>query len=84
MNYEIITTIQDKAGWIDSNCADITFYNTGVSPVNINQGIVLTTGQEFEISAQKGETDRTRYQIFFTNTAVKTELTIVKKVYRDK
>ena len=85
--YKILFFVFQKSQFIDSNCGDITFKNTGLSPIVINQGYTLmpnavdpNNGDYLLIQANEGEFDVTRYEFKFTNLAVNCQLTVIKKV----
>lgn len=67
--------------YIISDCADITFYNTGTSNVNVN-GVILLPNQTIQFSANVNEIDTTKYYFFFDNTGVNS-CTIIRKLYVD-
>lgn len=65
---------------VRSDCADITFYNTGTSVVTINSALPLQPGQSISFSANAGEIDRTIYSFSFS-AAGTNSITIFRKIY---
>ena len=66
--------------YIQSDCADITFLNTGTSNVNVN-GIVLLPNQSLAFNANFNEIDTTKYSIFFSGTGANS-CTVIRKMYK--
>lgn len=81
INYKIDILSYVANNSVKSDCADITFYNTGSSPVTINNGIVLSQNQSLTINANENETDRTIYNFAFDDTISPKNLTVFRKVY---
>lgn len=65
---------------VQSNCADITFYNVGTSNVKINNALPIFPGGSITLSANAGELDRTVYNFAFTSPGVNI-LVVIRKVY---
>lgn len=74
-------SIYQVGQYIKSECADITFYNTGTSNVNVN-GIVLLPNQTIAFSANENEIDKTKYSFFFIGAGTQS-LTVIRKLYID-
>jgi len=74
-------SIYQVGQYIKSECADITFYNTGTANVSVN-GIVLLPNQTLSFSANQNEIDKTKYSFFFTGTGSQS-LTVIRKLYID-
>jgi hypothetical protein len=67
--------------YILSDCADITFLNTGTSNVNVN-GIILLPNQSLVFSANQDEIDTTKYSMFFVGAGAQS-CTVIRKYYVD-
>jgi hypothetical protein len=78
--YKIDVLNYTKGQSVRSDCADITFYNTGQSNVVINSAVTLTPGQSISFAANANEIDRTLYNFNFTNT-VQPSIAIFRKIY---
>jgi len=68
--------------YVLSNCADITFINTGTSNLIINQGITLLPNQSLAFSANENEEDTTNYSFFFSGAGTNS-CTVIRKLYKD-
>ena len=73
--------IYQKGQYLQSDCADITFYNTGTTNINVN-GIIILPNQTLGFSANAGEIDVTKYQFFFVGVGTNS-LTVIRKLYVD-
>jgi hypothetical protein len=67
--------------YISSDCADITFLNTGSTNVNVN-GIILLPNQSLVFNANEGEIDTTKYSMFFVGAGAQS-CTVIRKYYVD-
>ena len=67
--------------FIQSDCADITFLNSGTANVNVN-GIILLPNQTISFSANFNEIDTTKYYMYFVGTGVQS-CTVIRKMYKD-
>ena len=65
---------------VRSDCADITFYNSGLSNVIINSAVVIFPNGSFTLNANAGEIDRTIYNFKFDGAGVN-QLTVIRKIY---
>jgi hypothetical protein len=74
-------SIYQNGQYIKSDCADITFYNTGTANVNVN-GIILLPNQTLAFSANQCEIDKTKYSFFFSGAGTQS-LTVIRKLYID-
>lgn len=64
--YYYHTLVYTQSNFIESNCGDITFRNTGFnSVVIINNGIQLNGGQFITLPCNEGELDITKYNFTF-------------------
>lgn len=77
--YKIDVLNYRENGYVNSDCADITFYNTGNVNIVLNGALTLTPGQSIVFSANAGEIDRTIYR--WTIGAGSGSLTIFRKIY---
>lgn len=68
-------------GSVLSNCADITFYNSGANNVTINSAVTLYTGQSISFSANNDELDTTIYYFTFQDTGKDNNLIVFRKEY---
>jgi len=66
---------------VRSDCADITFYNSGQDNVIINSAVVIFPNGSFTLNANAGEIDRTVYNFKFLNVANLKQLTVIRKIY---
>jgi hypothetical protein len=80
ISYKIDVLNYFDNGQVNSNCSDITFYNTGTSVVTLNSALPLQPGQSINFNANAGELDRTIYTYFFSGAGTNS-LTIFRKVY---
>lgn len=78
--YKIDILNLNSNGAVRSDCADITFINSGTSTIVINNALQLTSGNSITISANKDEIDRTIYNYFFTG-AGSNILVVFRKIY---
>ena len=74
--YQFVTT-----GSVESNCSDITFYNSGENPVLINNAVTLTNGQSLYINANNDELDITNYFFTFQDSVKPSQLIVLMKTY---
>lgn len=74
-------SIYQQGQYIQSDCADITFLNTGSSSVNVN-GIILLPNQSLAFNANQNEIDTTKYYSFFQGVG-SNSLTVIRKFYVD-
>lgn len=77
--YIIEITVLNQNNSVSSNCNAITFLNTGVGTVKIND-FVLAANVSLVIEGNENEMDITSYQVMFPNNAG--NLTIFKKIYK--
>lgn len=68
--------------YIQSDCADITFYNTGSNNVSVN-GVILLPNQTIQFSCNVNEIDVTKYLFFFIVGTGTNQLTVIRKLYVD-
>jgi hypothetical protein len=66
---------------VRSDCADITFYNSGLDTVIINSAVVIFANGSFTLNANAGEIDRTIYNFRFENANTNQQLTVIRKTY---
>jgi len=78
--YKIDVLNYTAAQSVRSDCADITFYNTGNANVIINSAVTLTAGQSISFAANAGELDRTIYDFKF-GTGSQPKIAIFRKIY---
>jgi hypothetical protein len=78
--YKIDVLNYTAAQSVRSDCADITFYNTGNANVIINSAVTLTAGQSISFAANAGELDRTIYDFKF-GTGNQPKIAIFRKIY---
>jgi len=71
--------IFQTAQYILSDCADITFLNSGASNINVN-GIILLPNQSLAFTANVGEMDTTKYYIYFLGAGT-SSATVIRKYY---
>ena len=75
--------IKTQNGFIDSYCADITFFNSSpFTSVQINNAFVLQPGQSISFPVNKDELDTTKYNYRFYATPGTQQLTIITRKYR--
>jgi len=79
-DYKIDVLTLNKQQDVRSDCADITFFNTGTSIITLNNAVPIPAGSSISFSANRGEIDRTIYKINFSNTGTKS-CTIFRKKY---
>lgn len=68
--------------YITSDCADITFLNSGTSNVVVNQAITLLPNQSIQFNCNQNEIDTTNYNIYFSGTGANS-CTVIRKMYVD-
>ena len=66
---------------VRSDCADITFYNSGLDTVIINSAVVIFANGSFTLNANAGEIDRTIYNFRFEGANTNQQLTVIRKTY---
>jgi len=76
---DILTYVQNNS--VRSDCADITFYNSGQDNVIINSAVVIFPNGSFTLNANAGEIDRTIYNFKFLDVANLKQLTVIRKIY---
>jgi hypothetical protein len=79
--YKIDVLQYNASNQVFSNCADITFYNTGTNDATINNGLTLSPGQSIVFSANNDELDTTLYTISFQNNGKLNSLVVFRKIY---
>lgn len=80
--YKIDFLQYTTTGAVLSNCADITFYNSGSNPVTINNAILLYQGQSVSFQANNDELDTTLYTFSFpSSTTLNSNLIVLRKNY---
>jgi len=65
---------------VKSDCADITFANTGTTNITINGSLVISPFQSLTLTANKDEIDRTIYSFFFSGAGTN-KLVVFRKIY---
>ena len=83
--YNVLFQKYQTSQYIESNCSDITFINSGLTNVYIN-GFLLVPNASIGFTAQFNEIDTTKYLINFptdpiTEKSTNNELSIIKKVF---
>jgi hypothetical protein len=78
--YKIDILNLNRNGAVRSDCADITFVNSGTATITINNALQITTGNSLTISANNNEIDRTIYNYFFTGGGSQV-LVVFRKIY---
>lgn len=78
--YKIDVLNYASNGSVRSDCADITFINSGTSTVVLNNALRIPSGQSITITANKDEIDRTIYNFFFDG-AGSNVLVVFRKIY---
>jgi hypothetical protein len=79
--YKIDVLNYTAAQSVRSDCADITFYNTGFDNVILNSALTLTPGQSISFSANANEIDRTIYNFSFSGINNFKSIAIFRKIY---
>lgn len=69
-----------ESGIVESNCADITFVNSGTDDVIINGSLTLTTDASISIQAEAWEMNTTKFNVVFS-TSVAPSLLVIRKHY---
>jgi len=77
--YVIDITVLNQNNTVASDCNAITFVNTGVGTVKIND-FVLAVNTSLVIEGNENEIDITSYQVMFPSNAG--NLTIFRKYYK--
>lgn len=78
--YKIDTLNLTQDGSVKSDCADITFINSGTSNVVLNNSLTIPSGTSITITANKDEIDRTIYNYYFTGGGSNI-LIVFRKIY---
>lgn len=81
IDYYVTFAVIQLGGYIPSDCAEITFINSGTANVVINSALTLVPGQSLSIQGNNFEIDRTSYQIAFAQTGI-SSLTYIRKFYK--
>ena len=68
--------------YLQSDCSDITFYNTGSNNVSVN-GVILLPNQTIQFNCNQNEIDVTKYYFFFIAGTGANQLTVIRKLYVD-
>jgi hypothetical protein len=66
---------------VRSDCADITFYNSGQDTIIINSAVVIFANGTFTLNANANEIDRTIYNFKFEGLSNNKQLTVIRKIY---
>jgi hypothetical protein len=80
IQYKIDTLNLLSDGSVKSDCADITFYNSGTTTVVLNNSLSIASGTSISITANVGEIDRTIYNYYFTGAGTN-NLIVFRKIY---
>lgn len=75
-----VLNLYEPNGSVKSDCADITFFNSGTANVVLNNALTIYAGQSITLSANAGELDRTIYTYFFSGAGTR-KLIVFRKVY---
>lgn len=78
--YKIDTLNLTQNGSVKSDCADITFYNSGTTTIVLNNSLNIAPGTSITITANKDEIDRTIYNYYFTGVGTNI-LIVFRKIY---
>lgn len=78
--YKIDTLNLTQDGSVKSDCADITFYNSGTTTIVLNNSLNIAPGTSITITANKDEIDRTIYNYYFTGVGTNI-LIVFRKIY---
>jgi len=78
-NYKIDVLTLNSQQEVRSDCADITFFNSGLSVITLNNALTLPAGSSISFTANNNEIDKTIYRISF-GTGYKS-CTIFRKIY---
>lgn len=83
--YNILFQKYQTSQYIESNCSDITFINSGITNGFIND-FLLVPGASIGFTAQFNELDTTKYLINFptdptTEKTLNNEMSVIKKVF---
>jgi len=79
-NYKIDILSYHDNNSVRSDCADITFQNTGTTDIVINNGFTLPANTILSITANENEIDRTIYSFYFQGAGLN-NLIVLRKVY---
>jgi hypothetical protein len=80
IQYNIVFKTLVQSGYVNSNCAEITFINNGTADVTINSGLTLSETQSIAIGGNDCEIDTTKYNIVFASTGIP-KCIVVQKYY---
>lgn len=85
--YNVVVSKYQISQYIQSNCGDIFFLNSGtIGNVFVND-IKLVPGQSISFSANFNEIDTTQYNLSFdqksgsSETDINSELTVIRKIF---
>ena len=85
--YNIVVSKYQISQYIQSNCGDISFWNTGtIGNVFVND-LKLIPGQSISFSSNFNEIDTTQYNVVFdqkgggSETDINSELSVIRKIY---
>lgn len=79
--YNIVISNYQQNTRVDSQCAEITFFNNGNANVVINNALTLLPGQPFSINGNVHELDVTNYLISFSGTVGQSQNCVVIRKY---
>ena len=80
IQYKIDTLNLTSDGSVKSDCADITFFNSGTSTIILNNSLSIAPGTSLSITANVNEIDRTTYNYYFTGAGTNI-LIVFRKIY---
>lgn len=80
IQYKIDTLNLTSDGSVKSDCADITFFNSGTTTIVLNNSLSIAPGTSISITANKDEIDRTIYTYYFTGVGTNI-LIVFRKIY---
>jgi len=85
-DFYINVTFQQTANYIESNCAEIAFYNnapTATGATMIVNGITFPPNTGISFGGNRGETDTSKYVLSFGSTGTPLAV-IIRKYYTNK
>ena len=81
LEYDVIFISYSQAGYINSDCNEITFLNLGTATANV-ESVPLMINQSMTVNGNSCEHTSKQFQLTFTNSGSQIQnLVVIRKVY---
>ena len=67
---------------VQADCADFTVTNYGTEIIIVNDVVTLSQNQSMTVSANRGEIDRSKYRVRYSNTGGTKRGVISRRIYK--